>query len=107
MIADQLVDAPAKDHEPLIAEFLNESILIVELPNQWAMYFDGYTQHGLGASILFITPQGDNITKAYWIAFPCMNNVSKYEALIIGLRMVVEWKIKELQVYGDSQLVIR
>jgi ribonuclease HI len=32
--------------------------------------------------------------------------VAKYEALVIGLRMTIKWKIKTLHVYGDSQLVI-
>lgn len=38
--------------------------------------------------------------------FPCTNNITNYEALVTGIKVVVEWKITELQVYGDSQLVI-
>jgi ribonuclease HI len=38
--------------------------------------------------------------------FPCTNNTAEDEALIIGIKIAVEWKIIELQVYGDSQLVI-
>lgn len=38
--------------------------------------------------------------------FPCKNNVAEYEALVTGIKVAVEWKITELQVYGDSQLVI-
>lgn len=34
------------------------------------------------------------------------NNTSEYEALVIGIKISIEWKITELIVYGDSQLVI-
>lgn len=75
---------------------------------QWKLYFDGsYTLYGSGASIIFITPQGDSIPKSYRLTFPCTNNIAEYEALVTGLRMIVQWNLKELQVYGDSQLLIR
>ena len=38
--------------------------------------------------------------------FPCTNNIAEYEALLIGLKIALEWQISELEVYGDSQLVI-
>ena len=37
----------------------------------------------------------------------CTNNVAEYEALIIGLEIALEMHIKSLQVFGDSQLIIR
>lgn len=71
------------------------------------MYFDGsYTQYGSGAGIFFITSQGHTILKSYRQRFPCTNNIVEYEALTIGLKMSIEWNVKELHVYGDSQLVI-
>ena len=56
---------------------------------------------------MFITPQGDVIPKSYQIAFNCTNNIAKYEALIIGLKLVVQQNVQHLKVYGDSQLVIQ
>jgi len=98
VIADQLAAAPITDIQPIYPEF----------PARWQLYFDGsYTQHGSGAGILFVTPQGDCIPKSYRIAFPCTNNIAEYEALITGLRMAVQWAIKQLRVFGDSQLVIK
>lgn len=44
---------------------------------------------------------------SYKIAFSCTDNIAKFEALIIGLRLTIQWKILKLQVYGDSQLVIK
>ncbi|GKV17243.1 hypothetical protein SLEP1_g27774 [Rubroshorea leprosula] len=34
------------------------------------------------------------------------NNVAEYEALLLGLRLVAELKVKRLQIYSDSQLVV-
>lgn len=88
------------------ADFLDESIFHVGPRLPWKIYFDGsHIGHGSEAGILFITFQGDSIPKSFHIAFPCTNNFVEYEALLIGLRRAVQWKIKEL-VFGDSQLVI-
>jgi len=34
------------------------------------------------------------------------NHVAEYQALILGLQMAIGMGIKDLDVYGDSQLVI-
>ena len=63
-------------------------------------------QNGLGASVLFISPHGYMIPKSYKLLFPCTNNIAKYEALTNGRKMAIEWRIIELHIYGDSQLII-
>lgn len=89
-IIDQLEEAPIYAENPLVSEFLDESIFNLSVADHWKMYFDGsYTQHGLGVGILFITPYGDCIPKSYKLSFPCTNNIAKYEALVIGLRISV------------------
>ncbi|GLJ46597.1 hypothetical protein SUGI_0981900 [Cryptomeria japonica] len=106
-ITDQLADAPLIGHHPLISKFPDEEIFMITTTQPWKLYFDGsYTRHGSGSGILFITPQGDSIPKSYKLTFPCANNIAEYEALITELRLAIQWKLKELQVYGDSQLVI-
>lgn len=73
----------------------------------WKMFFDGsHTQNGAGAGILFISPHGYMIPKSYKILFPCTNNIIEYEALTNGIKMALEWRIIELHIYRDSQLVI-
>ena len=107
-IADHLADAPLVDPHPLVMEFPNEHIFMVEEQAPWKLYFDGsYTSHGSGAGILLVTPQGDYIPKAFKLQFPSTNNIAEYEALIVGLKTTVEWNIIELQVFGDSQLIIK
>ncbi|GKV23674.1 hypothetical protein SLEP1_g33376 [Rubroshorea leprosula] len=38
--------------------------------------------------------------------FEATNNMAKYEALLLGLRLAAELKVKSLQVYSDSQLIV-
>lgn len=107
IIVDQLAEALIQDSHPLLIDFPDESMFTLIASVMWKLYFDGsYTNHGSGVGILFITPQGDVIPKSFRINFPCTNNMAEYEALLIGLRKVVQWKIQELQVYGDSQLIV-
>ncbi|XP_057858310.1 uncharacterized protein LOC131067362 [Cryptomeria japonica] len=106
VIADQLAETPLVDNQALHSEFLDASILAIT-NHTWKLYIDGsYTRHGLGVGILFVTPQRDTISRSYQLLFPCTNNMVEYEALLTGIKMAVEWKIIDLNVYGDSQLVI-
>ena len=104
---DQLADAPLQAEHPLHIEFPDADVFTTKSKQLWSLYFDGsFTQHGLGAGILLVTPQGHTIPRSYSLMFPCTNNIAEYEALITGLKTTLEWRITELQVYGDSQLVI-
>ncbi|PKI70913.1 hypothetical protein CRG98_008708, partial [Punica granatum] len=38
--------------------------------------------------------------------FSCTNNVAEYEACILGSQAVIDFKVKELEVFGDSMLTI-
>lgn len=106
VIVDQLAKAPLSNNHSLYSKFLDISILTIT-EYTWKLYFGGsYTQHGSGAGILFVTPQGDTIPKSYRLLFPCINNMAEYKLLVIGVKMEIEWKITKLNVYGDSQLVI-
>eukprot|EP01018_Ginkgo_biloba_P036364 Gb_12987 [translate_table: standard] len=108
VMANHLAKAPLSENQPLIIGFPDESILSLDESPEWKLYFDGpFTNHGLGAGILFITPQGDLIPKAFQIAFPCTNNMAEYEALISGLKLAIQWNIRHLLVLGDSQLIIK
>jgi ribonuclease HI len=59
-----------------------------------------------GADLLFISPLGEHMRYAVRLNFPASNNMAGYEALLYGLRIVIETGIKCLDVRGDSQLVI-
>lgn len=90
VIADQLAKAPLRDDAPLHIEFPDADVLTINM-KAWELFFDiSYTQHGLGARILFITPQGHSISKSHRLCFPCTNNTAEYEVLIIGIEMAIE-----------------
>jgi len=52
------------------------------------------------------SPQGAHYTAVYRLKFPCTNNMTEYEALILGLRFMLSHGVKNIQVYGDSELVV-
>lgn len=69
--------------------------------------FDGASnalEYGVGAVITL--PAGFHIPFTSRICFDCTNNVAKYEACIFGIEAAIDLKIKILEVYGDSTLVI-
>jgi len=71
------------------------------------MYFDGSVMKtGAGASLLFISPLGVHMRYMIRLHFPASNNMAEYEALLDGLRIAIKLGIKNLDVRGDSQLVI-
>ena len=40
------------------------------------------------------------------LCFDCTNNVTEYEACAMGIRAAIKLRVKLLEVYGDSALVI-
>jgi ribonuclease HI len=78
-----------------------------ERPEHWIMYFDGSLNlKGIGAGVLLISPQGEQLMYVLQIIYKASNNGAEYEALIHGLHVVVYLSIKRLLAYGDSKVVI-
>ena len=78
----------------------------------WCFYFDGATnQLGYGIGVLLVSPQGDHIPRSVRLAFhdrhPITNNIVEYEACILGLKTALELGIRQMKVFGDSNLVLR
>ena len=76
------------------------------------MYFDGAANHsGYEIDVLLISPHGDHIPKSVRLAFsdryPATNNIVEYEACILGLETTLELGIRQMEVFGDSNLVLR
>ncbi|XP_059635386.1 uncharacterized protein LOC132277552 [Cornus florida] len=69
--------------------------------------FDGSsTSEGSGAGIMLISPIGNQISFSFFLDFKCSNNQVEYEALIIGLEILLEMAVKDVHIVGDSCLVI-
>ena len=76
------------------------------------MYFDGATNHsGFGIGVLLISPQRDHIPRLIRLVFsdqhPATNNIVEYETCILGLETALELGIRQMKVFGDSNLVLR
>ncbi|XP_040361811.1 uncharacterized protein LOC121049215 [Rosa chinensis] len=59
-----------------------------------------------GAGIVLKNPAGDRFSYSFQLTFQCTNNQAEYEALIIGLEVLLEMGVRDVQIRGDSQLVI-
>ena len=60
----------------------------------------------VGAGIVFVTPSRGIIQHSVSISKPRTNNEAEYEALILGLEIVIQMGIEYLHILGDSQLII-
>jgi hypothetical protein len=73
----------------------------------WRMYFDGAcSREGSGVGIVFISPTKEVIPMSYKLEFDTTNNISEYEALLLGLKVAKDMGIDKLSVFGDSELII-
>jgi len=71
------------------------------------MYFDGAINiHGNGVGAVIISPNKKQYPVSIKLHFKFTNNTTEYETCILGLETALELKIKKLDVYGDSMLII-
>jgi ribonuclease HI len=107
-LADFLVDHLIPDEWKFSEDLPDEDVLFIEMSEPWKMFFDGAAQQdGAGAGVIFITPEGEVLPFSFSVTECCSNNMAEYQALILGLEMVVNIKMSRFKVFGDSQLVIR
>ncbi|KAM1621374.1 hypothetical protein ACFXTN_018234 [Malus domestica] len=74
----------------------------------WKLYFDGsHTQKASGAGIVIVNPQGVYHYYSFLLDYQGnTNNRAEYEALIIGLEILMDLGAVEVEVFEDSELVI-
>ncbi|XP_051150192.1 uncharacterized protein LOC127264732 [Andrographis paniculata] len=106
ILADFLADHPIPAEWELSDNFPDEDAFFFEITPPWKMYFDGSShKNGAGAGLIFVTSQGEVLPYSFALKEKCSNNVAEYQALILGLKMAVDIKQRQLQVYGGSKLV--
>ncbi|XP_050916554.1 uncharacterized protein LOC127131682 [Lathyrus oleraceus] len=75
--------------------------------SQWTLVFDGASNaRGHGICVVITSPTGFHLPFTTRLCFDCTNNMAKYEACIYGLEAEIDLRIKILEAYGDSALVI-
>ncbi|RVX01340.1 Transposon Ty3-I Gag-Pol polyprotein [Vitis vinifera] len=77
---------PVSDGRAIDDDFPDEDVAVVTSLSGWRMYFDGAANHsGYGIGVLLISPHG----------------------LYLGIRTALELGIRQIEVFGDSNLVLR
>lgn len=71
------------------------------------MYFDGaVNKSGAGVGVIFFSPEGEWMLMSKKKDFKATNNMSEYEACIFGLEALIAMGVQQVEVMGDSMLVI-
>jgi ribonuclease HI len=100
-LADFLADHPCTD----VIDF-NESLLLEVTPRK--LFFDGSkSEQGAGIGVVLESPMGVKTQMILRLDQQCSHNQAEYKAFIFGLELLLEMKIFYVQIYGDSQLVVR
>ncbi|XP_015084281.1 uncharacterized protein LOC107027703 [Solanum pennellii] len=95
-LADYLAENPVnEEYEPLKTYFHDEEVSflgedISETYPGWRLFFDGAENHKGRAKL----------------QFNCTNNMDKYEACILGLKMAINMNVHKLFVIADLDLLI-
>ncbi|XP_073138880.1 uncharacterized protein [Henckelia pumila] len=102
----RFLSSPSRFDESILDEVEIPVYGIEEPP--WTLKFDGSSTEGTpGGGIVIISPTGVKTTLSFNLDFSCTNNQADYEALVIGLEILQDLQAKNIQVIGDSQLVLR
>ena len=103
---------PVSDDRPIDDDFLDEQFVFVTSIAGWQLYFDGVANRsGFDIRIRLISPQGDHIPISVRLTFSnhhrLTNNIVEYEAFITSLETALDLGVRQLEIHGDSNLVIQ
>jgi hypothetical protein len=73
---------------------------------EWSIYCDGaWGFAGAGAATIITSPSGIKMKYAARLEFQCTNNITEYEAVLLGLRKAKAMGIQRLVIKTYSQIV--
>lgn len=119
VLYDYLAHQPVKGYQPMRFDFPDEYILFIRYyeipspdegskPGLWCtLVFDGASNgqsHGIGPIITSLTSFQLPFTAR--LCFDSTNNMVEYETCIFGIESTIDLRIKILEVYRDSIMVI-
>jgi hypothetical protein len=110
-IADYLANYPFEQQEltDVDAEFPDKDVMEMDEDSlcRWKLYFDGAANAiGSGVGAVLISPKGQQTPIAIYFSFDCTKNMTEYESCIVGLQTALEFGAHELDVFGDSLLLV-
>ncbi len=76
----------------------------------WSLYTDGASRGNpgpAGAGAVLVNPRGEVQVQLTEYLGKTTNNVAEYRALLLGLRAAHDQGVKKLQIYSDSELLVR
>jgi hypothetical protein len=98
----------------VVADFIIEHImemdevLCLSEAGPWVMFFDGSVcNQGQGVGCFIKSPNGMEHELAIRLEFECTNNQAEYKALLSGLEVLSSLGAREINIFGDSKLVIQ
>lgn len=117
ILSEYLAHQPIEDYQLIKFDFPDEDVMTIkeasgpeegpEPGSRGKLVFGGASNalgHGFGAIIT--SPDDSHTPFTTRLCFNCTNNMAEYEACILGLEATIDLRIKILEVYGDSSLVI-
>uniref|UniRef100_A0A2N9J4D2 Uncharacterized protein n=1 Tax=Fagus sylvatica TaxID=28930 RepID=A0A2N9J4D2_FAGSY len=107
-IADYLANYPSEQLELIDLEFPDEDVMTVDEGNhcRWKLYFDGAANAiGSGIGAVLVSPKGWQTPIAVKLGFDCTNNITEYEACIVGLQATLEFSAHELELVPKFKYV--
>ena len=102
-----------QDEKPELQLTLPAHEQIIKSPSQqdilWFLEFDGSVNKlGARAGVWVHNKENSHAEgRAYRLNFRCTNNMAKYEALLLGLKLVKFLQAARVSIMGDSDLVIQ
>jgi ribonuclease HI len=93
----------------VVADFIVDHAIEVDHPiSPWRLYFDGLVcAKGRGAGCVIVSPSGVDIGLSVRLEFACTNNHVEYESLLHGFEYLRDLGARDIDVFGDSNLIVQ
>ncbi|XP_028556490.1 uncharacterized protein LOC110113045 [Dendrobium catenatum] len=107
VLADFLAAHPIPADSPLNDDLPNEQIMNVEEEEMLRRTRPPNLEKAqAGIGLIFVAPEEGIMRFSFSLTEPRTNNEAEYEALIAGLEIAIDVRIRNLQIFGDSQLIL-
>ena len=72
-----------------------------------SLFYGFRSKDGFGAGCVLIDPKGAKWMISYRLDFQCTNNIYEYEALVQGLKKMIDLGADIVQCYGDLEIIVK